>query len=94
MFAGLYSIKETMAPERRRDDDDQRYSTNTRARITQGAHPAIHYRTMRIWNAWVTYANEGLHRENIDVSCHSVQLGFFTVALCPPTKRRLTHPAL
>jgi hypothetical protein len=44
VFAGLYSMKEMPAPERRHGDDDQRYSTNTHARATQGA-PAQRFTT-------------------------------------------------
>jgi hypothetical protein len=61
----LESMKEMPAPERRRADDDQRYSTNTHARATRGARPAIHDRTVRVCSAWATHANEGLHREDL-----------------------------
>src|SRR5260370_14110033 len=89
-------MKEMPAAELRRSDDDQRYSTNTRARVTQGADPAIHDRTMRIWTAWATYANEGLHREDLDGSRPLGAARLFTpaVAICPPTKRRSMHRAL
>ena len=40
----LDSMKEMPAPERRRGEDDQRYSTNTHARATQGA-PAQRFTT-------------------------------------------------
>jgi len=40
----LDSTKEMPAPDRRHGDDDQRYSTNTHARATQGA-PAQRFTT-------------------------------------------------
>jgi len=56
-------------------------TTNVQAPHTRTRHnkaPTQRFTTepLRIWTAWATYANEGLHRETSTDRDHSVQLGF------------------